>query len=73
MMTLSFTLTDQGKAIQINCDNDGLDALIAALQEARAAGHLHLRSPGNGGRLLDEQDPWGNPAIGEVIVTLGGD
>jgi len=71
-MSLSFTLTNQGKAIQIHCDDDGLVALIAALQEARAAGHLHLCSPGNGGRLLDARDPWGNPAIGEVIVTFGG-
>ena len=72
-MALSITIENQGRSIQVHCDEAGLDALIAALQGARTAGHLHVRSPANGGKVLDDQDPWGNPAIGELIVTLGGD
>jgi len=27
----------------------------------------------NGGRELDEQTPWGDPTVGEVIITWVGD
>lgn len=72
-MHLSFTIGRDGKSVQLYCDGNGLDALISKLQEARTTGHLHLRSPGCGGNLLSDRDPWGNAAVGEVIVTTSGD
>jgi hypothetical protein len=70
---LSFELSNEGRAIQISCDSKGLAALIAALEEVRSSGHLHLRAPSNGGRELSKKNPWGKDAIGEVIITTGGD
>ena len=72
-MHLSFSIVNGGAAVQLHCDVEGLDALIAKLQEARSTGHLHLRSFANGGTLLNDHDPWGDAAIGEVIVSTGGD
>jgi hypothetical protein len=70
---LSFELSNEGRAIQISCDSEGLATLIAALEKVRSSGHLHLRTPSNGGRELSEKNPWGKDAIGEVIITTGGD
>jgi hypothetical protein len=71
---LSFELANMGRAIQILADDEGLATLIAALQKVRSgAGHLHLRSPSCGGRELSDKNPWGDDAIGEVIITSGGD
>jgi hypothetical protein len=70
---LSFEMVNDGKAIQILCDSEGLDTLIGALDRVRTSGHLHLRTPSNGGRELSEKTPWGDDAIGEVIITTGGD
>lgn len=72
-MHLSFMIVGDGKSIQLHCDGDGLDALISKLEEARTIGHLHMRSLGCGGNLLNDHDPWGNAAIGEVIVTTSVD
>lgn len=65
---LSFTSVADGAAIQVYCDEEGLNGLIANLEE-REAGHVHLRSPSNGGTVLNDQTPWGNEAIGEVVIT----
>jgi hypothetical protein len=70
---LSFKLVNEGRAIQVSCDKKGLDTLMKALERVRTSGHLHLRSPGCGGRELSEKTPWGEDAIGEVIITTGGD
>ena len=73
-MVLSFEIINLGQGIQIDCDQQGLATLIAALEKLRStADHIHLRTPSNGGRELSEQTPWGKQAIGEVIITTGGD
>jgi hypothetical protein len=63
----------KAQAIQITCDEAGLTSLIEALQRARETGHLHLRAPSGGGTDLSDTTPSGAPAIGEVIITTGGD
>jgi hypothetical protein len=70
---LSFEIVQSGtaNAIQIYCDDDGLNVLIRGLERVRQHGHLHLRSPSNGGRELNEDTPFGREAIREVIVTKG--
>jgi hypothetical protein len=43
--------------------------LVAALEKIRSAdGHGHLCTPSNGGHELSEKTPYGNDAVGEVIV-----
>jgi hypothetical protein len=67
---LAFEIAYEGKAIVICCDEQGMTKLIKALERARADGnHIHLRTPANGGRDLDERDPWGQQAISEVIIN----
>lgn len=71
---LSFELANAGRAIEISCDEAGMAALIKALERVRADGdHLHLRTPSNGGRDLSEKSPWGQDAIGEVIINWVGE
>jgi hypothetical protein len=60
--------------LEINCDEKGMAVLIKALESVRADGdHIHLLTPSNGGRELDEIDPWGKPGIGEVIINWVGE
>lgn len=67
---LSFNLADEGKTVEISCDEEGMAKLIKALERVRAQGdHIHLCTPSNGGRELDEKNPWGQEAIGEVILN----
>jgi hypothetical protein len=71
---LSFSLTNENQSIQITCDDAGLSQLIEVLTRLRGTGgHTHLRSPSCGGNVLSDVTPFGEPAIGEVIVTHGGD
>ena len=70
---LSFEIMNDGKAIQICCDGEGLETLIQALARVRQLGHLHLRAPSAGGRALNDQTPFGDRAIAEVTITTGGD
>jgi hypothetical protein len=72
---LSFQVTNSGKSIQVDCDSEGLEILIAALEEFKTKGlsHVHLRAPSAGGHVLSDKTPWGKEAVGEVIITLGGD
>jgi hypothetical protein len=70
---LCFQIISQGREIQIGCDDQGKATLINALNKVETAGHLHLRTPGNGGRELSEKTPWGKDTIGEVIITWCGD
>jgi hypothetical protein len=71
---LSFRV-DNNKKIQIDLDREGLRNLISVLEEyaARGTGHVHLRAPSAGGDVLTDKTPWGQEAVPEVIVTLGGD
>jgi len=70
---LSFEFDQQSNAIQILCDEAGLDILVGALERVRSEGHLHLRAPSAGGRELSDVTPFGVKAISEVIITTGGD
>ena len=70
---LCFQIINQGRGIQIDCDEQGKATLINALNRVEAAGHLHLLTPGNGGHELSEKTPWGEDTIGEVIITWVGD
>jgi hypothetical protein len=68
---LSFEMTESGKAIQIYADNEGLSILRKALERVTSSGHLHLRSTAYGGKELNDANPWGKAAIGEVIISTG--
>jgi hypothetical protein len=71
---LSFELANEGRAIEISLDEQGIVALIKALERVRADGdHIHLCTPSNGGRDLSEKSPWGKEAIGEVIINWVGE
>ena len=72
---LSFEVTNSGKSIQVDCDSEGLGILIAALEEFKTKdlSHVHLRAPSAGGHVLSDKTPWGKEAVGEVIISLGGD
>jgi hypothetical protein len=71
---LSFDLADEGRTIKIYFDEDGMAKLNKALEEVRTDGdHIHLLTPANGGRHLDETTPRGKQAIGEVILNWVGD
>lgn len=73
---LGFQLTDEGRAIQIHCDQEGAATLIRALDKLRTGGgHVHLRTRANGasrGLELSEKDPWGRDTIAEVIIDWEG-
>jgi hypothetical protein len=66
---LSFEVIESGEAIQIFADDEGLSLLRKALEQVTSSGHLHLRSIANGGKELNDANPWGRAAIGEVIIT----
>jgi hypothetical protein len=73
---LSFQVVREGRTIQICCDDQGVDALIAVLKKLRGSGsHVHLsaQSTATGNATLSDQDPFGEKAITEVIITHGGD
>jgi hypothetical protein len=72
---LSFQLINQGRGIQVACDEQGIATLVEALKRIQpTGGHIHLRTPPNGGKELNEMTPWGEKdTIGEVIITWGGD
>jgi len=71
---LSFEIDKLKNVIQIYCDDGGLDSLISELKRLRTdenVGHIHLRAPSADGSILNDQNPWGADAVGEVIVTRG--
>ncbi len=73
---LSFEIDESSNAIQVCCDDNGLDLLISELMRLKGNGkgeHIHLRAPSAGGRILSDHNPWGTRAVGEVIVSLQGD
>jgi hypothetical protein len=62
------------QAIQIELDDAGIELLTEALNSLRGSGdHLHLKAPSAGGRELSDETPFGTTAIGEVIISHGGD
>lgn len=73
---LSFHITREGHAVQIFCDDAGIDTLVAALEKLRGSGnHIHLWAPSFGmpSPKLNEEGPFGDKGISEVIITHGGD
>lgn len=69
---LSVEIKENGKAIQIDCDDAGIDVLIDRLSKLRGSGgHTHLCAPSAGGDILSEQTPWGSPAVFELIISHG--
>jgi hypothetical protein len=70
---LSFQIINSSRGIQIDCDDAGIATLIDALKRAPKRGHVHLCSPSCGGKELSDTTPFGEAAIGEVIITIGGD
>jgi hypothetical protein len=73
---LSFQVIREGRTIQICCDDQGVDALMAVLKKLRGSGsHVHLsaHSTGAGNAILSDQDPFGEKTVTEVIITHGGD
>lgn len=71
---LSFQIIQSGSAIQIYYDAAGMTTLVEALRRGLSpAGHVHLRAPSSGGRALNETNPWGDPAVTEVIITSADD
>jgi hypothetical protein len=69
---LSFKIKQSG-ALQVYVDQQGLELLIRGIDDARRHGHTHLCTPTNGGNALDERTPFGDEAIGEVIIDWEGD
>jgi hypothetical protein len=71
---LSFQIIRQYGAVQISCDDDGIDKLVAALRALRGSGsHVHLYAPSMGGNVLDDRGPFDEASVPEVIITHGGD
>lgn len=71
---LSFELTEEGRTILIHCDEEGMAALIKALERLRAQGdHVQVLTPSNGGHVLSEHSPSGKDVIREVIIEWEGD
>jgi hypothetical protein len=71
---LSFQVQNSGRTVQIHCDDDGICHLINALTKLRGSGsHIHLWAPSCGGRDLADTTPFGETAVGEVIINHGGD
>lgn len=73
---LSFQVIREGRVIQIYCDDQGIDALIAVLTQLRGSGshdHIWAQSAGGKNAILNEENPFGEEVIKEVIITHGGD
>ncbi len=70
---LSFQISNSADSITVYCDLKGLDEWINTLTTLRSSpddGHVHMRAPSAGGDMLSEQNPWGEIAVQEVIVTI---
>jgi hypothetical protein len=71
---LSIEIIRDGRGIQLECDDAGIDALIKVLEKLRGTGgHIHLRSPSAGGHDLSDLSPYGEIAISELVISNGGD
>lgn len=71
---VSFAICRSGSEIQIILDDAGIRFLIDKLTSLIGSGsHLHLRAPSEGGTDLQDVTPWNDPAVGEVIISQGGD
>ena len=70
MVTFEVVQNANTPTIQVCCDDLGLEELISALHRLKQQGHVHLRSPSAGGKILSDKTSHGKEAISEVIITL---
>jgi hypothetical protein len=71
---LSLEVLQDGKTIQIYCDQKGMSSLLEKLAHlVRDAGHTHMRGPSAGGIDLDETTPFGETAVREVVIDYNPD
>jgi hypothetical protein len=74
---ISFQLVRGGSAIQILCDDQGIDVLVDTLKSLRGSGsHVHLWAPSiisDSSAELSDETPFGEKAVPEVIISHGGD
>lgn len=70
---LSVEIIRNGDAVQVMCDQAGLDQLRSAVDLLGKNGHVHLSTCSAATFVLSEQTPWGRKAVTEVIFTVGGD
>lgn len=70
---LSFTITREGRTIQVRANDAGIDNLIEALQKLKKVRHMHLWDTTNSPRhgILSDSDPWGLPSVCELSMTMG--
>lgn len=63
---LSFSIINEGKGIQIDCDQEGVSVLLTtlAILIGERAGHRHLLTRSNGGHELSEVGVGGQRAVG---------
>ena len=68
---LSFRLAESGNAVEIDCDAEGMSVLLRTCAELIGdhASHRHLRAPSGGGTELSDTTPFGEKALGEVIIS----
>ena len=46
MAVIAFTLTNENRCIEIDCDDAGIDMLVGTLLRMKGSGsHIHLRAP----------------------------
>jgi hypothetical protein len=70
---LSFQVIDVRESLMVYCDSSGLNQLIDILinlRESHDIDHIHMRSPSAGGEILNDQNPWGDSAISEVVISF---
>ena len=72
---LSFRVVNPGtpaqSRLEVECDAAGISTLLSALGRlvGERASHIHLKGLAAGGSDLDAADPWGRPAVHEVIIN----
>ena len=66
---LSFEILEDGAKIQVFCDQEGMETLQKALASlVERGGHTHLWAPSSGGNALSDVTPFGDVAVGEVVI-----
>ena len=74
---IAFTLSNENRAIELACDDAGIDVLVGVLLRLKGSGtHIHLRAQEHDNdrfAQLSSVTPWGDPAITKVIISHGGD
>ena len=73
MLCFKIVGSDDARTIQVYVDEDGLRMLVERINDSRKHGHVHLLTAENGGRELHSVTPFGEEAVGEVIIDWEGD